>query len=142
MQVLVDTSVWSLAFRRSLPDANPELAAHQKSVKAKVELLRDLVADGRATLIGAIRQELLSGIKNQAQFLKLRNIMAAFDDLVLTREDYERAADYLNTCRSKGVQGSNTDFLICAAAQARKLPILTTDNDFVLYKKYLPIELL
>ena len=142
MQVLVDTSVWSLAFRRRVPGANPELAAQQARLKASLELLRDLVADGRATLIGAIRQELLSGIKNQAQFSKLRSTMAAFDDMVLTREDYESAAEYLNTCRSKGVQGSNTDFLICAAAHARKLPILTTDNDFVLYKKYLPIELL
>ena len=114
MQVLVDTSVWSLAFRRSPPDANPDPAAHH--ARGKVELLRDLVTDGRVILIGAIRQELLSGIKNQAQFLKLRNTMAAFDDLALTREDYERAADYLNTCRSKGVQGSNTDFLICAVA--------------------------
>ena len=64
MQVLVDTSVWSLAFRRSVPGANPVLAAQQVRLKASLELLRDLVADGRATLIGAIRQELLSGIKN------------------------------------------------------------------------------
>ena len=142
MQVLVDTSVWSLAFRRSVPNANPELAAHQARLKASLELLRDLVADGRATLIGAIRQELLSGMKNQAQFSKLCSTMAAFEDLILTREDYECAAEYLNTCRSQGLQGSNTDFLICAVAHTRKLPILTTDNDFVLYKKYLPIELL
>lgn len=129
-----------------MPGASPELdaphPARSESDAASLALLRDLVADGRATLIGAIRQELLSGIKNQVQFLKLRTTMAAFDDIVLTREDYERAAEYLNLCRSQGIQGSNTDFLICAAAQARKLPILTTDNDFVLYKKYLPIELL
>ena len=105
-------------------------------------MLRDLVADGRATLIGAIRQELLSGIRNHSQFLKLRNSMTGFSDMVLTREDYECAAEYLNTCRTKGVQGSNTDFLICAAAHARKLPILTTDKDFTLYRKHLPIELL
>ena len=68
--------------------------------------------------------------------------MAAFDDLVLGRADYELAAEFFNRCRSQGVQGSNTDFLVCAAASARKLPILTTDQDFGLYAKYLPVNLL
>ena len=88
MQVLVDTSVWSLAFRRTALGANPALEAHRTSV----QMLRDLVADGRATLIGAIRQELLSGIRNHSQFLKLRNSMTGFSDMVLTREDYECGA--------------------------------------------------
>ena len=30
--------------------------------------------------------------------------------LALTRQDHELAAQLFNTCRSKGVQGSNTDF--------------------------------
>ena len=134
----VDTTVWSLAFRRNVPST----AAVAKVSSPALQALRDLVADGRATLIGAIRQELLSGMKSHDQFLKLSQALAAFDDLVLSRADYELAAEFFNNCRSKGVQGSNTDFLICAAASARKLPILTTDQDFGLYAKHLPINLL
>jgi predicted nucleic acid-binding protein len=39
------------------------------------------------------------------------------------------------------VQGSNTDFLICAAAERRNLPILTTDADFRRFAAILPITL-
>ena len=110
MQVLIDTTVWSLAFRRNVP-ATTATASLAKVSSPALQLLRDLVADGRATLIGAIRQELLSGIKHHDQFLKLSQAMAAFDDLILDRADYELAAEFFNNCRGKGVQGSNTDFL-------------------------------
>lgn len=103
--------------------------------------LRDLIEDGRAVMIGAIRQELLSGIRFAAAFDKLRDALRAFDDLALHVGDYELAAQCFNTCRSKGVQGAPTDLLVCAVAQARGLPILTTDRDFVLYKRHLAIEL-
>jgi predicted nucleic acid-binding protein len=107
-----------------------------------VIVLRDLVTDGRAVMLGAIRQEVLSGIKTAPQFDALRQALAAFDDIQLHPADFERAASFFNRCRSKGVQGSNTDFLICAAAVGRDLPILTTDGDFALYQKHLPIQLL
>jgi len=51
------------------------------------------------------------------------------------------AAAFFNRCRAESVQGSNTDFLICAAAARRKLGILTTDGDFVHFAKLLPIQL-
>lgn len=104
--------------------------------------LRDLIEDGRAVMIGAIRQELLSGIRLAAAFKKLQDALRAFDDLALHIGDYELAAQYFNTCRGKGVQGTPTDLLICAVAQARGLPILTTDRDFALYREYLAIQLL
>ena len=140
MQVLVDTSVWSLALRRATTaTAKASADANQQ---AAVNALRDLIADGRASMLGAIRQELLSGIKSAEQFGTLLAALKGFEDLALVQSDYALAADFFNTCRSKGVQGSNSDFLICAAASARKLPILTTDQDFVLYAKHLPIDLL
>jgi predicted nucleic acid-binding protein len=39
------------------------------------------------------------------------------------------------------LQGSNTDFLICAAAERREFPILTADEDFAQFAKVLPIAL-
>lgn len=130
MKVLVDTSVWSLALRRDLPPGGPQVSE-----------LGELIREARVQMIGPVRQELLSGIKSQTQFQKLRNHLRSFPDLELTPRDYERAAEFFNLCRSKGVQGSNTDFLICAIAARHKTPIFTTDGDFTLYQNYLPITL-
>lgn len=135
MKVLVDTSVWSLALRRPKPSS---LSAQQQ---ATVSALADLVRDGRAVLMGAIRQELLSGIKTQGQFDVLRENLAAFDDLALPAAVFESAAQSFNVCRANGVQGSNTDFLICAAAMHHQLPIFTLDGDFAHYQRWLPIQL-
>lgn len=149
MQVLVDTSVWSLVLRRNPParkvladtGATAAQAAATLRDAAAAMALRDLVADGRAAMMGAIRQELLCGIKSARQFSQLRYALQGFVDIALTSTDYELAAEFFNLCRSQGVQGSNTDFLICAVASGRKLPILSTDLDFALYQIHLPIQL-
>ena len=140
MHVLVDTAVWSLALRRKPAEAHAAVVNPQET--AAIAALRDLVADGRATMIGPVRQELLSGIKSDKQFQTLRDVLQGFEDIPLEKADYELAAEFFNTCRARGVQGSNTDFLICAVASARKIPILSTDKDFALYRDYLAIQLL
>lgn len=133
MQIVVDTSVWSLVLRRrSVPDPR-HIAA--------VSTLELFISDARALLIGPVRQELLSGIKSAVQFDLLRTALAAFPDVPLTLQDYECAAEFFNTCKTKGIQGSHTDFLICAVASQRNLPIFTMDQDFVHFKKYLPVSL-
>ncbi len=133
MKILVDTSIWSLALRRSAT-----LSEKDKSLVAE---LGELIGEVRVAIIGPIRQELLSGISRQKQFDALKEMLAAFDDISLRREDYERAAEFYNTCRKSGIQGSQIDFLICAVAAGRELPIFTTDNDFLLYAKHLTISL-
>lgn len=130
MRVLVDTSVWSEALRRR----------SRRRSEAASELL-ELIREGRVVLLGPIRQELLSGIKEAAQFEALRERLRAFPDLPIDPQDYEEAATCFNRCRAKGVQGSNTDFLICTLAMRHQLPIFTTDVDFQHYAKLLPIEL-
>lgn len=129
MKVLVDTSVWSLALRR-------RTRAHRS-----VDELRTLVAHGRAAIVGPIRQELLSGIRDRAGFERLRDHLRAFPDEPITSADYERAAECFNLCRAKGIQGSNTDFLLCAVAERVRFPILTTDEDFLSFGRVLPIRL-
>lgn len=131
MNVIVDTSVWSLALRRNTPN----------DVISIVNKLRNLITDGRVVLLGVIRQEVLSGIRYQEQFIRLREYLRAFSDLQLTTEDYELAAEFFNTCRSHGVQGSNTDFLICAVAHHRGYSIFTTDKDFDNFRLYIPVVL-
>ena len=132
MNVLVDSSVWSLALRRNT--TNDAIAI--------VNVLRDLIADGRVVLLGAIRQEVLSGVRYKEQFARLREYLRAFHDLELTTEDYELAAEFFNTCRSNGVQGSNTDFLLCAVAHRRGYSIFTTDKDFENFRSHIPVVLL
>lgn len=130
MKVIVDTSIWSLALRR-----NP------KSALEPVHELRRLIHGHRVQMIGPIRQEILSGIRSESQFKKLRKHLESFPDLPLLTEDYVAAAQFFNLCRSKGIQGSNTDFLICAAALRNRFSIFTTDKDFELFSKYLEIVL-
>ena len=92
-------------------------------------------------MIGAVRQEILSGIKEQVQFDRLRDHFRAFPDSVVTTDDHEEAAAFFNRCREKGIQGSNTDFLICAVAVRNGFAIFTTDDDFEHFAKVLPIAL-
>jgi predicted nucleic acid-binding protein len=130
VSVLVDTPVWSLALRRKVVSA-PE-----------AEQLAKLIASGEARIIGPIRQEVLSGMPTQAHFESVRDQLRAFPDLPLRSDVFERAAEFYNRCRGRGIQGSNTDFLICAAAETQRLRIFTTDGDFHHFARHLPIELL
>ncbi len=130
MRVLVDTCIWSMALRSG------EISGGRE-VSELMELIREL----RVQLIGPVRQEILSGIKSHSQFTKLRDHLRPFPDLELKTRDFETAAEFYNTCRGKGVQGSNTDFLICAVAVREQMPVFTTDADFNYFQKYLPIKL-
>jgi hypothetical protein len=91
--------------------------------------------------MGPIRQELLSGVRTAAGFERLRDHLEPFPDLSLLTRDFEDAARFFNICRGRGVQGSNTDFLICAVAHRHELPIYTTDRDFERFAAVLPIRL-
>jgi len=129
MKILVDTCVWSQVLRRKNP--NRELT----------NKLKDLIKDGRVSILGPIRQELLSGISDVEQFKKLNESLTSFEDIPLKSEYFIKAAEFSNICRGKGIQGATTDFLICAVAFLQNLLIFTTDTDFKKYKKYLPINL-
>ena len=130
MKVIVDTSVWSLALRRDTQESD-----------SVVQEFRRMIHDHRVQMIGPIRQEILSGIRRESQFKKLQKHLESFPDLPVLTEDYVTAAKYFNRCRSKGIQGSNTDFLICAIANRNKLSIFTTDKDFELFSKHIHIVL-
>jgi predicted nucleic acid-binding protein len=130
MKIIVDTCVWSLALRRN-----------ESKSSYLVDELSELISEVRVQLIGPIRQELLSGIKSKTQFNKLKKHLSAFPDLALLSNDFELAAEFFNLARSKGIQGSNTDFIICSLAYTHKMSIFTTDKDFESYASVLPIKL-
>lgn len=134
MTVVVDTSVWSLALRRK----PASLAPNERNLVASWS---ELVRDGRVSLIGLVRQETLSGISVETRFAQVRDALGEFPDEPLGTIDHVRAAEMFNRCRSAGVQGSPVDFLVCAAAERLGAPIFTTDTDFELYAKHIPVKL-
>lgn len=132
-RVLTDTSVWSLAFHR-----------RNRASTADNELLFEwdaLVRERRIVLIGAVRQEILTGLHTPEQYGRLVRIMRGFEDEPMLTRDYEVAAAASNTCRWRGVQGSPTDFLICAVSMRLDAPVFTSDGDFALYARHLPLRL-
>lgn len=130
MNVIVDTDVWSEALRKQ-----------QGEPSASVRKLEKLLLDGRVQMIGLIRMEILSGIRQPSRFVRYAKQLAVLEDGELTTDVFVMAAKFLNLCRKNGVQGSLTDFVICACAVTWKQPILTKDKDYQLYQKYVPIEL-
>ncbi len=132
MQILVDTSVWSLALRKQSVTAE---------FQPYIQALTTLISNARAVIFGSIRQELLSGIKSQIQFIKLRSYLQAFPDLELETSDFEYAAELFNYCRNHGIQGSHVDFLITAVSINREIPVFTLDKDFKSYAKHTALKL-
>ena len=130
MKVIVDTCIWSLALRRGSSSRSPIVVE-----------LESLIKDFKVQMIGPIRQEILSGIRSQSQFKNLKKRLGSFQDLPILTKDFEKAAEFYNLCMSKGIQGSNTDFLICAVATRNKFSLYTTDKDFQLFSKHIPIKL-
>ena len=132
MKVLVDTSIWSLAFRKK---------ARTLEARKIVDSLTELARDLKIVMIGPIRQEILSGIADPNKYLELREKLSVLADHPITTNDYETAARFFNECRKNGVQGSHIDFLICAVAGNNDFAIFTLDKDFLNYRRYLPISL-
>lgn len=131
MKVLVDTPIWSYAFR------------HERNhFTEQVKTFKNLISDQRVLIIGAIKQEILSGYSDLNKFAKLVDKLKYFENSEILNEDFIQAAKFSNICRSNGVQGSPVDFLICAVSFRLNASIFTTDKDFTHYQKHIPIELL
>jgi predicted nucleic acid-binding protein len=132
MRVIVDTCVWSLAFRKK------EKTEYELKL---INYLSEIVRDLRVVMIGPIRQEILSGISSESKFIEMQNKLSVFSDWSLETEDYELAAKFYNKCRVNGIQGSHIDYLLCAVAFNSNFSILTLDKDFEKYQKYTGITL-
>lgn len=135
MIVLVDTSVLSLTFRRR---DTATLSPHEEAV---VKAAKRLALMRTAVLIGMVRQEALTGIRDAKQFEKLKAVLDGFAYLPTENPDHDSAAACFNKCRAEGVAAGDVDMLICAMAIRHKATILTVDRDFAHYEKCLPIVL-
>jgi predicted nucleic acid-binding protein len=126
---LVDTPIWSYALR-----------SKNKKYQNEINSLTSLIHNQRATIIGPIRQEILSGYSDMNRFKVIKEKLSHFENAPILDADYELAAEFSNKCRKKGIQGSHIDFLICAVANRIDSPIFTNDNDFEHYSKIVPIK--
>jgi len=135
MMVLVDTSIWSLALRRH----PSHLSADERLL---TNSLRELIQEDRVRLLGAVRQEILTGIREHTMFRKIRSELRDFKDVALTSEDYENAASMSNQCRQSGIAATPTDMLICAVSRERGWQVFSVDRDFIHYSKVLPIQMM
>jgi len=122
VKILVDSCVWSLLLRRRNKST---LSQNEQVMRTS---LTQAIEDGQVVIIGPIRQEVLSGIKDPAQFEKLRGALETFPDEQLTTSDYEEAARLFNLCRRRGVECGSTDILICSVAVQRRWNILSNDR--------------
>ena len=122
MNLVVDTSVWSLVLRRPRVDEDdPRVRAFRRHLE---------LGDG-IFLVGNILQELLDGLRSTKQFDRLLALLDPFPLLDLDRQTYVVAARIQSVCRSKGVNAGSIDFLIAAACCQHGFPLLTADKDFV-----------
>jgi predicted nucleic acid-binding protein len=133
--VLVDTPIWCLSLRRSSSD----LSADEKDL---TQTLSELVRGGQVQLLGVTRQEILSGIREEAQFRRIRDHLRDFPNVELDAQDYEEAASISNRCRRSGLVSSSVDMLICSVSLRHNWKIFTTDRDFTHYQRVVPLRLL
>jgi len=124
--ILVDTSVWSLAFRRDADSLAPQVA-----------VLRAALGGGESIVTtGLILQELLQGFAGPRARKELVQRFAALPLLAPDRQDYIDAADLRNLCRRAGVQIGTIDALLGQLCIRHDLTLLTTDGDFTLAAKH------
>ena len=121
MDIVVDTSVWSLVLsRRRIDENDPWVRTFRSCVDNDYGIL----------LVGPVLQELLAGVRTARDFNRLLKILAPFPLAPLDRETFALAAQIHNRCRRRGAQASGVDFLIAAACIKNGLPLLTADADF------------
>jgi predicted nucleic acid-binding protein len=123
-KILVDTNIWSTVLRRS------------SSIDDRLRNnLMQLIDEGRVAIIGPIRQEILSGIKDEKKYILLKDSLASFEDEIIESVDYEEAASISNKCIAKGYAVTAIDALIVAFSVRRGWEIYTKDKDFDRYEK-------
>jgi predicted nucleic acid-binding protein len=124
--LFVDTSVWSLAFRRDQASSAPE-----------VSMLRLALEDGATIVVtGLVLQELLQGFAGPRARKDIIDRFTALPLLTPDRQDHIDAADLRNRCRRAGLQIGTIDAVIAQLCMRHQLKLLTTDNDFVLAARH------
>jgi len=132
--IVLDTSVLSAAYRR-----RPRPAVPSRPVRRFVELVE---RDVPMAIPGVVLQEILSGVKDPAQFRVLDGLLSGFPLLLADRETHVRAAEIRNTCRSRGVAVATIDCLIASHTLQADAELMTLDADFGRIARHTGLRLL
>jgi predicted nucleic acid-binding protein len=130
MSLFVDTSVWSLAFRRDVTQPSP----HVRALRAALEG-GDLVVT-----TGLVLQELLQGFAGPRARTELLKRFAALPLLMPDRQDHVAAAEIRNRCRHAGTQVGTNDAVLAQLCLRHQLTLLTTDKDFAGMARHVPLR--
>jgi predicted nucleic acid-binding protein len=130
MTLLVDTSVWSLAFRRD-----------REAGESEVKALRTAL-QGAETVVttGLILQELLQGFARPRAHKDLIRRFASLPLVTPAREDHIDAAQIRNRLRRSGLQLGTIDALLAQLCIRHNLVMLTTDEDFTMASRHCPLQ--
>jgi len=131
MSLLVDTSVWSLAFRRDTEAASPEVSALRHALEGADQVFTT----------GLVLQELLQGFAGPKARSQLIEKFGALGFIQPDREDHVEAAEVRNTCRRRGVQIGTIDAMLIQLCLKNDLVLLSTDNDFRSASKHIKFRL-
>jgi predicted nucleic acid-binding protein len=131
VNLFVDTSVWSLAFRR---DRRPDESAVDR-------LHRALDTREGVFSTGLVLQELLQGFSGPKARAAIIERFTALPLVVPDREDHIAAAEIRNACRRDGVQVGTIDALLARLCARHDLVLLTTDRDFERMIPHVPLTI-
>ncbi|HIE00650.1 MAG TPA: PIN domain-containing protein [Thiotrichaceae bacterium] len=132
--IFLDTPILSVAYRRKYKK--------DETKPIEVLILQQLVAEHKPFQIpGIVVQEFLSGLREEAQFQKLRKLIEGFPIILANQHHHIEAAKIANVCRRNGIATSATDCLIAAMTIEQNAQLFTNDQDFVYMARHCPIRL-
>ena len=131
MTLFVDTSVWSLAFRRDSDSSTPEVLALRQAIERGDTIVTT----------GLILQELLQGFSGPRARKDLIDRFSALPFLSPDRQDHIAAAELRNRSRRAGIQVGTIDALLAQLCIRHTLTLLTTDKDFSHVASRFPLRL-
>ncbi len=131
MSLFVDTSVWSLAFRRDAPSSVGQVGA----------LARALDSGEAILTTGLVLQELLQGFSGPKDRREILQRFSAVPLITPHREDHVGAAELRNRCRRAGTQVGTIDALLAQLCIAHALTMLSADKDFERIAKHCDLRL-
>ena len=115
--VLIDTSVWILALRKSPSPVVRDEVDH-------------LLAENRVAIVPMIRLELLGGTKSPDEFNRLKSRLDALHQIPASEANWEVAAQLSFELRRQGKVIPYTDILIGSAAIVNNCTLLHADRHF------------
>lgn len=120
MNAVVDTSVWSLVFRKRGP-------ADHAQVDKLIDLLNGLYD---VAITGSILQEVLQAFRSDRAVENVTRTLRPITLLDLDRETSIEAARLFRNCAAAGIATSTIDCQIATIAIRHKYALLSADDDF------------